>query len=136
MYKPIVMPLYDIRWVFEYRDGTEKKIGFWTRDSQDIKTMAAFKRKEGLAKAYIERKDKRNGIIQIPVYCNGQDFCLFKWVRIVKLSNLKNQASPGQLVGLTLVSRDLEATVYVDGKIEINQRKEDEKKIHYECFGR
>ena len=132
----MVKPIFDLRWVFEYYDGTAKKYSQWTRDTQDMRQMAAFQRREGLSKALIEMKDKRNGRTTIPVHCNGQDFCLFKWVRVVKLANLKKQASAGQLVGLTLVSRDLESTIYVDGRVEVNKRKADELKINYECYGR
>ena len=126
---------YDLRWKFVYHDGTADCFGFWTREANKLEEMAAFKKQTNIERAFVELKDKRTGITTTPVHCVGADFCLFKWVKIARLG-FTGGKSFSELVGLTLVSRDYEATVFVDGKIAIKKRSEEDKTFHYEGFGK
>lgn len=126
-------PVFDIRWRLDYFNDVATKRGFWTREAERIEDMAAFKQTNGLARALIELKDKRTGVTTTPVHCAGPDFCLFKWGRIAKMG--KGKIS-GQLVSLTLVTREFDATVYIDGKIKITARTSEDKGFHYEGFGK
>lgn len=139
---PTIIPKFDIRWRFEYSNGKAAKYGFWTRDSdqKDIKEMASFQPREGLSRVIIERKCKETKKIDTPVHCIGQDYCLFKWVRVARFgfgSIQGVQKLNSQLVGLTLVTRDFEATVLIDGSpVQIEARTKADKNFHYEAYGR
>lgn len=139
---PTLIPKFDIRWRFEYHDGTAAKYGFWTKDSdqRNVKEMASFQKREGLSRVLIERKCKETKRIDTPVHCIGQDYCLFKWVRVARFGFGSIQGTKklsSQLVGLTLVTREFEATVLVDGSpVQIEPRSENDKNFHYEGYGR
>jgi len=139
----VVKPEYDIRWRFEYFDGTAPKWGQWTRPEHDIKNMVAFKRTENLARAFIERKNKRTFEIDRPIHCAGPDYVMFKWDCVGKMGiSLKQNLSdahelPTQVVGLILVTRELECLCRVDGSPPIIRvRSKKDKMFHYEGFGR
>jgi len=127
-----LIPKYDLRWKLQYRDGTKEKIGYWTRPGIAISEMASFQKTDGLARAFVEVKDKETGIIRTPIHCAGHDFCLFKWVQLAKLGIGKVS---GDVVGLTLVTREVEATFYIDGRLKTDLRKKEDKEFHYEGYG-
>lgn len=137
-----IKPLLDLRWRLEYNDGTAPKWGQWTRPSNDIKEMVAFKRKDNLARAFIEVRDKRTFKTSVPVHCSGQDFVMFKWEYIARMGAALNtkiiEHKPLlQVCGLKLITRELEALVRVDGRPPIIvTRSEKEKAFHYEGFGK
>jgi len=133
---PFVLPKYDVRWRLDYRDGTKTKLGFWTREADNLKDMATFKRTDGLAKAFIEVKDKETGVIATPVHCAGHDFCLFKWRKVARIGLGTKGKVSGEIVALVLVTRTMEATFYVDGTLRTDIRTDEEKKFHYEGYGR
>ena len=137
--KPIQKPYFDLRWRFEYNDGTKPKYGIWTYASDNPKEMASFQKRENLARAIIETKCRRTGEIKTPVHCSGQDFALFKWVAGVRKgfniqSNETNTLSP-DIIGLMLVTRDIQATVYIDGREpKIEPRSEQDKNFNYKGY--
>jgi hypothetical protein len=136
------MPLFDIRWRLDYGNGLASKFGSWTRPDTSLDSMVAFKRTEGLSRAFIEVKDKTTGKVFRPVHCAGSDFVMFKWQCIAPMamsinSPIKEQKIVGQVIGLILVTREYEASVFVDGqKPIIKKRTETDKKFHYAGFGK
>lgn len=137
----ILKPIFDLRWRLEYNDGTPAKYGPWTRDAYRQEEMATFQKRENLARALVEMKDKRNGYSQTAVHCSGQDFVNFKWVRGGSYPYGKSGGRPvilySQIIGMVLVTRELEATVYVDGREpEIKFRSDEDKNYHYAGFGK
>jgi hypothetical protein len=143
MKTPLLKPIYDVRWRLEYNDGSRPRWGQWTRSDTEPKNMASFQKTNHLARAFIEVRDKRNFKTSIPVHCAGIDFVMFKWQRAAKIATNINQQSVinqkpnSQIVGLTLVSRELEATVRVDNITPmIKKRTKEDMNFHYEGFGK
>lgn len=111
------------RWRFDFPDK-EPKFGGW--NDPDVEAWNI--NKTGLARASIEilREEGPKTVVE----CDGHEFVNFKWVAV------KGFATPFQIIGLTLVGRDNEITVYTDGRHEDKQRTDEDKTYHYAGFGR
>jgi|GEM_PF-2249357 len=137
--KPVEKQIFELRWRFEYNDGTPPKIGMWSYASQKLEEMASFQKRTNIARAFVESKDKRSGEIRKIVNCTGQEYCLFKWVCGVKVGFNPNAVGTriisGDVIGLMLVSRKVQATIWVNGsppKIEV--RTEEDKNFNYKGY--
>lgn len=115
-----------LRWRFEYSDKPAK-YGGWDYLGDDPGLSAWRQPKEGLIMAILEAKTG-DGVILPLVECPGQDFCNFQWEMEARLY----AGSIGHRhVGLTLVSRSHRYTVFVNGKTNIEARKESDLDNHY-----
>lgn len=132
-------PRFDIRWRFDFANKP-MRAGMWSQSSKNPADMAAFVNKDGLVLASIEARNFYTQEQFLIAECEGQDFVNFKWCaerhQVVSGTGLYSFANWHNLVGLTLVTRDVELTVYFDGTSQIVKRTEEDKKFHYECFGR
>lgn len=112
----------------------------WSRSSNKTEEMAAFVNKDGLILASIEAKNYYTQEQFIIAECNGQDFVNFKWIAerhsVTGGTGLYSFSNWHQLVGLKLVTRDFDLNVHFDGTNQIEQRTEEDKKFHYEGFGK
>jgi hypothetical protein len=134
-----VPPRFELRWRFEFANKPTRA-GMWSQPAKMQSDMAAFVNKDGLISASIEAKNFYTQEQFIIAECSGQDFVNFKWVaerhQVVAGPGLYSFANWHNLVGLSLVTRDVELTVYFDGNNLILNRTEEDKNFHYECFGR
>jgi hypothetical protein len=134
-----IKPALDIRWRLEYSDGRAPRWGQWTRPERDPKNMASFMSRQGLARAFIEVRDKRTFKTSTPVHCAGHDFVMFKWEYMASIAmtmnNFKEYSPTPQVAGLKLVTSKIEATVMVDGSSPIiRARPESDLNYNYACF--
>lgn len=126
--------VYLLRWGFEYQNRPSK-MGLWSRSTRNPSDMASFQPTDGLVTAFIEIKDQVSRQIRRVAEVPGPDYCLFKWV--AELQGALTPAGVHKLVGLTLVSRTHEATVFAkDGSLFLKTRTEEDKNFHYEAYGR
>ena len=90
--------------------------------------MAAFQKTSKLARAFIEVKDRTTKQINRPFHVNGADFVRFKWLAEAKADALASGEARLNCVnvGLTLVTRDLEATFFMDGRTPKIKRLENQ----------
>lgn len=141
--RPIRVPFARlVRWRFDYTDHKPTKLGQWCRAGENPVDMAAFQSKENLATASIEVKENLTGKIKILAECNGADFVNFSWVAgacvgAVATKIVGERQLRGQIIGLTLVTRDVKCTVMIDGTPpKIEPRTEAEKAFNYAGFGK
>ena len=145
-----IKPRYYLRWRFEYKDGSRPKYGQWS--THDPNNLASFQKTDNIARALIEWRDMRTFKTGVVAHCKGEDFCLFKWEGMgvgPGFYKPPNQEGKGAdlkmdmnlstwIVGLTLVSRYHNCTVYIDDVFSpvITRRPESEQLINYATYGR
>lgn len=141
-------PLYNLRWRFEYNDGTAAKYGMWCLYTQNPADMATFKKNTNIARALIEWQHKRTFKQGIACHCKGEDFCLFKWETLAVGPGMFQPGKDSKfamglnlatwVVGLTIVTRYHTASVYMDDgtKVYLKRRPEAERLIHYTTYGK
>ena len=108
----------------------------WSLPAKNQQDMAAFSNKEGLVRASIEGKNFLTRNIRTLAECDGHDFNNFQWMAEFRSQGMFATTGVHQLLGLKLVTRDLYMEVYSSGEVKILQRPEEDKKFHYETFGR
>lgn len=115
-----------LRWRFEYVDKPTK-YGGWDYTGDDPLLSAWRQSKDGLLMAILEAKTPNSVILKM-VECPGADFCNFQW-------EMEARMRGGQLahrqVGLTLVSRTHRYTIFINGKVQVSERKKDDLDNHY-----
>lgn len=141
--RPVRIPFAGlVRWRFDYTDHKPTKVGQWCRAGEQPVDMAAYQSKENLATASIEFKANLTGLTKVVAECAGHDFVNFSWVAgacvgaaITKI--IGDKQLRGQIIGLTLVTRDMKCTVMIDGQPpKIEARTEAEKAFNYAGFGK
>lgn len=141
--RPVRIPFARmVRWRFDYHDGKPTKVGMWCRPAELQSDMAAFQDKTNLRRAAIEVKEALTAKVYPLVECDGPEFVNFEWAAGSPLAVSLNkpigeQKLYHQIIGLTMVTRELRVTVHIDGsepKVEL--RSEAEKSIHLAGFGR
>jgi len=127
--------LLELRWRFEYSDGTRPRYGQWTKAATNQNEMAAFQKKTNLARAMIETKDRITKKVSVAVHCKGEDFVRFKWAAIAiapAFGPVRGEmVLDCQNVGLTIVTRELQATVYIDGSPPRIKRLPENQNFNY-----
>jgi len=94
--------------------------------------MAARQLREGLVRAAIEAQCVITDEVSTVAECDGWDFVNFKWVSETFGAPVYYQ----KIIGLTIVTRDEELTVFVSGEAVTNPRTEADKKFNYAIFGK
>lgn len=130
---------YLLRWRFDFGNGRPEKYGQWSRPATRNEDMAAFVNKDGIVRAAIEGKDIETREVRVLAECDGWDFVNFQWMAEARMGF--GAAAPGplaahRLVGLKLVTREVELQVNEAGDVHVAARSEEDKKFHYEGFGR
>lgn len=129
--------LYELRWVLHFNNGKNSKFGQWNTDTKSIDDSPSFLNKNNLMFACIERRDISTGEVEEVVSCKGQDFCLFKFIAVapVSISTSLVQKPISKLIGIKLVSRDVDIDVFIDRKnVMLRKRSKEEKEINYKGF--
>ena len=120
-----------LRWRFDFA-SRPARYGQWSRMATRKEDMAAFRLAEGLVRASIEVQDVTNDEVQTATACDGHDYVNFKWIIAAY-----GHAQPFQrVIGLMLVTRDLETSVMTDGRVFQAPRDEADKRFHYATFGK
>lgn len=132
--------LFDLRWRFEYTDGTAPSIGIWNRpagNKEDLDMYACFQKNRNIRVAMIEGRDVLSREYKVLFEVAGQDFCLFKWVAMASAPALfKGVARPRHMLcGLQMVSRYEAWTIFPDGQVWRKMRSADDLKINYAAYG-
>lgn len=122
---------FRLRWRFDFANRPAR-YGQWSRPASRKEDMAAFRLAEGLVRASIEIEDVYTNETTAAVECDGWDYVNFKWVSAA----FGYQATFQRVVGLMLVTRNLETTVMTDGQILCRPRDESDKTYHYATFGK
>lgn len=124
-----------LRWRFDLPKST--KCGLWCSSGNTNEDKACFVNKEGLIRASIEGKNVKNRSLKSFCEIDGPNFCNFEWVGATAIPGVSGGFKvQSKIIGLTLVSRDFRTTVYIDGRIEVKPRTEQDKKFHYAGFGK
>jgi len=117
-------PFYRLRWRLEYSDGKKTRYGGWNAASQDPKQMAAFVDKDHLAKAVIEGERFGQWTIKPLVVVDGHNFASFEWrvaltaPSFLGRSKIASYTGAGDVIGMSIITRDSKITVFVDGQIQ------------------
>ena len=115
---------YRLRWRLEYLDGKKTQYGGWNAASQDIKQMAAFKNKDHLARAVIEGEKVGQWVIYPLVEVDGHNFASFEWrvaltaPSFLGRSKMDSYTASGDVIGMSILTRDKKITVFVDGQVQ------------------
>lgn len=127
---------YLLRWRFEYKDHAPR-YGAWSSQGTTKELYAWCQPKENLSVAIIEGKDVKSRLIKPLLVCEGHNFVNFEWVAFASIAMQGSQKVTGSIQGLTIVSRDMRATIFIDGSSEIRRRTNDEiEKIKYAAYRR
>ncbi len=137
--KAIPERLYRLRWRFEFSDGRPPKYGQWSNPG-NIETDGAWRvNKSNLSRAAVEAECLRTFNITTLAECDGWDFVNFEWQAVASMPGFLGveAISPrGEIVGLTLVTRELQLVCFINGDQAVKARTEADKKIHLAGFGR
>jgi hypothetical protein len=130
---------YLLRMRFDYHDGKAPWISQWGQTGPNPCDSAWAQSKTNLRRACIEGKNVTTREIVELVECDGHDFVNFEWLATasVPVGALSKEPSvKSQTIGAVLVTRDTRSVVFPDGRIHVEIRSEDDKKIHLAGFGR
>lgn len=131
--------LYRLRWRYEFKDGRPPKYGQWSNPGDIDKEGSWRVNKDNLSRAAVESECQRTWQEKTVAECEGWDFVNFEWMAVAAVPGFSNQMTihpRGQIVGLTLVTRDLQLACFINGEQAVRARSEDDKKIHLAGFGR
>jgi len=124
---------YLLRWKFEFFDHKPSRCGSWSLPATRAQDTAAFVDKTNLRAAVIEGKNRETKEIKTVLVLDGHDFANFQWLSEARFGGGGVAYS---VRGLRAVSRDYNFDVLNDGEIVKTIRTEQEKKYHYEGFGK
>jgi hypothetical protein len=124
---------YRLRWRFDFLNHTSK-FGPWDVDAVRLEDKACRQMKEGLIRACVEGKNRATGEIRVMHEVDGHDFVNFAWEALF-FANVKGSHAQ-QHVGLQLVSREHITTVRFSGKVEKQERTEQDKKRNFGIWGK
>lgn len=127
-----VKPIYRLRWVFEFNNKASV-VGQWNGASRHPSDMASFVNKTDLKRAIIEGEEqftwRLNRLLEIP----SADYVNMEWVAAVSaplnLANEYRRKVSGQIIGMSIVTRDKKITVYVDGSVSERILSESEREF-------
>lgn len=128
---------YLVRWRFDFAKKPEK-FGMWCNPGENPKDQAWCVNKNGLIRASIEGKDFQTREIKTLAECDGPEFCNFQWESSVTLPALSRGTHKikGAIIGLSLVTVETKIFVYIDGRIMIKKRSDQEKNTHFAAYGK
>jgi hypothetical protein len=125
---------YLLRWRFEYADGKAPKYGMWSHPGKSPVDMAAFQTKANLAFAMIEGRHSVSREDKILAVCPGDDFCNFQWVAEAHFNPFGGGVTQQNVVGMKLVSRYDEVTVFASGRVTQDARTAEDQKYNYASY--
>ena len=112
---------FDIRCGFEYLDGRSWR-SQWNRTGPRFEDTAAYQNKELLKLAFVETRDLETREISRAAYIDGNEYVNFKWQCHAITPSLKGTRKLNSInVGITLVTRSLNATVWIDGTLDVKR---------------
>lgn len=124
-----------LRWCFDYHDKPTRTGAWNSHKENDPHASALMQTKSGLMFAAIEAQDRDKTKIVRLCECVSSEFCNFEWVATASVSpHFKNgaeQVTRPVIVGLKIVTRNNEITVFVNGDIETSKRQYEDKLFHY-----
>jgi len=124
-----------LRWRFDFVDG-KVKTGCWNGDAITAWNI----NKDGLIRASIEAKDYVTKKIKKMVECKGEDFVNFGWIGFASASAALMggvTVTPNTKIGgLSMLTRDNNVRVFINGAANFKKRTDLEKKQHLAGFGR
>jgi hypothetical protein len=128
---------YDLRWRFDYANRLPA-YGKWSSPGNSPELQAWRQNREGLVRASVEGQDVATQVIKTLAECDGWDFVNFQWMAVaMSPASLVGVAQPVHaLVGLKVVTREVELCVHANGEVERRVRPEAEKKMNFATFGR
>jgi len=128
-----IAPIYRLRWFFNFKDHKPDSYGGWNSGSQKPNEMAAFKDKNNLSIACIQGEKVGSWVIQNLVTIDGTRFVGFKWVYAASLGGF----NPGtfkptpMVIGMSILTNDEQATVYLDGRVALRKLTDNEKDLKF-----
>jgi hypothetical protein len=125
---------YLLRWRFEYADGKATKYGMWSHPGASPADMAVYQTKQGLALAMIEGRHSATKEDKILAVCPGDDFCNFQWVAEAHFNPFGGGVTQQNVVGMKLVSRYDEVTVFASGRVTQDARTLEDQQFNYASY--
>jgi hypothetical protein len=129
-------PLYLLRWRFDFSDDRPAKYGMWSLPATREEDMASRVNTTGLVRASIEGKEVSSRVVKTIVECDGHDYVVFEWNAAFIGGINPTKGGRHQLLGLKLVTRDLELNVFPTGDVKAIRRSDEHKKINFAAFGK
>lgn len=128
---------YDLRWRFDFA-GRPSRYGKWSNPGKSDELKACYQNKEGLVRAAIEGQHVVTQQVKTLAECDGHDFVNFQWMAVAMMPvGLIGKAQPVHaLVGMKIITRDVELCVTADGALLRRVRPEAEKRLNFATFGR
>jgi hypothetical protein len=128
---------YLLRFVFDYHDGRKPWRSQWDKTGPNQVDSAWAQTKTNLRSARIEAKDETTRQVTVVVECDGHEFVNFEWLAVLGVPlGVKQITAAGRNIGAVMVTREKRITVLGDGTAKIEERSEEDKKIHLTGFGR
>lgn len=131
---PVIARQFRLRWRFDFADGRVKR-GVWNGASPRNEDGAWAVNKTGLLKALVEGEDINTSEVRVFVDVPGQDYVSASWEAYSRVPG--GGIPPGMqamklrpvVAGLTFTLRDEAVSVYVDGRVECRQLRDEEKNL-------
>lgn len=119
-----------LRWRIDFA-GRRPVFGAW---SSDVVTTFPYRGRPKILKVSIEASDLETGEVRCLASCPGYEWLGIRWKRTLALPIGQNKggetvAGKGAIHGVQLVTQLEIATVYVDGKVQLEPNREWRKKV-------
>ena len=128
-----------LRWCFEYSDHKPTKYGMFSTPGTFDSEKASKQSKENLLFAKIEGKNVLTREIVPLAVVDGHEFVNFQWVSSSSVGGFRLKGSvtlAQKIIGMTLVTREKNITIYTNGQAKIEDHNIDYSKVHLSGFGR
>lgn len=123
---------FRLRWRFDFTDG-RIKYGVWNGASNLESDSAWCVKKDGLLRAVIEGENMRNYSLVTFVEIEGSRYVSAEWIGYARIGNpfaVKHAVTPRTHIGgLSMLTDAEKISVYVNGKVEVRDLTEEEKKF-------
>jgi hypothetical protein len=137
----LLVPKYRIRWRYDWLDRASK-CGMWSLTTKNEIDQAWNKQKENLMFASVEGKTPEGETVTL-CQVAGQDFCFFQWMAVASApalalvgSNRKPFTPVTKLIGIKLVTRYENISVFDTGHIFREPRSAEDQAYNYAAFGK
>jgi len=136
----VITRKYYLRWRLDFKDHRPTRFGIWDRPGKGSDNVQ-YCNTTNLLRASIEGKDVFTNEIRTIADCDGHHFCLFRYKAAchigLKMSRHQSRIpTRTEIVGLVLVTTDIETLISNNGEVQVTRRTEEDKNYHYATYGR
>lgn len=124
------LPIFRLRYRLDFNNRASI-FGHWNRPEQDFSKQLWAIKKHGLTRVSIEGERNHKWTVHTLLEVDGHEYASMRWVNVMSIGgwNSGKWAGQGDIVGLTILTNDKAASVFIDGSTDLRSLNEYEKKF-------